>query len=233
MFLHFDFIHILFNLLWLYWFGKMFLNYFDEKKLLGIYLLGGLSGAFLYIAGYNLFPAFSEVAPHGILLGASASIIAIVVATAVYAPNLSVNLLLISSIFGPIRIVWIALVSVIIYVLGITGTNAGGNLAHLGGAVWGFVYMAQLKKGKDITARFNQFLGSLPSFLKRRKKLRVTHRADNTRKMDDWEYNRKKKAEKEFINEILDKISQSGYESLTRSEKELLFKLGGKKGKPN
>ncbi len=235
MFLHYDFIHILFNLLWLYWFGKMFLMYFDEKKLLGLYVLGGLAGGILYIAAYNLFPAFSDIAPHGMLLGASASIIAIVVATAVYAPNFRINLLLISSIFGPIKIVWIAAFSVLIYVLGITGSNAGGNIAHLGGAVWGFLYMMQLKKGKDFTAGFNNFLYDLGKRFKfkTKKRMRVTHRGNSAQRMTDWEYNKKKRAEKESINEILDKIAKSGYDSLTKREKEVLFKMGNRKGKPN
>ena len=115
MFLHEGFLHILFNLLWLYWFGKIFLQYFDEKKLLGLYVLGGISGGILYILAYNVFPAFADVASAGILLGASASIIAIVIATAVYVPNLTLNLFPISAIFGPIKIIWIAGASVLIY----------------------------------------------------------------------------------------------------------------------
>ncbi|MBN1926209.1 MAG: rhomboid family intramembrane serine protease [Prolixibacteraceae bacterium] len=230
MFLHYDFIHILFNLLWLYWFGKMFLMYFDEKKLLGLYFLGGLAGGILYVAAYNLLPVFTE---SSILLGASASIIAIVIATAVYAPNYSINLFLISSIFGPIKLIWIAIISVIIYVLGITGSNAGGNIAHLGGAIWGFVYMLQLKKGKDLTSGFNKFLFNLGEYFKPKKRMRVTHRGNSTQRMTDWEYNKKKNIEKESINDILDKIGKSGYDSLTKREKEILFKMGNRKGKPN
>lgn len=232
MFLHYDFIHILFNMLWLYWFSKIFLMYFDEKKLLGTYVLGGIAGGLLYVLAFNFLPAFEGIVDQGILLGASASIIAIVVATAIYAPNLEVNILLISSIFGPIKIIWIAIVSVLIYFLGITGTNAGGNLAHLGGAIWGFIYMQQLKKGKDITARFNNFIFSLDRLFKKRQKLKVSHRTQ-TSTMSDWEYNSRKKAEQNEINLILDKIGRSGYDSLTSSEKELLFKMGGKKGKSN
>ncbi len=233
MFLHYDFLHILFNLLWLYWFGRMFLSYFDEKKLLGTYVLGGLAGGVLYIAAYNIFPAFESVAQSGILLGASASVIAIVVATAIYAPNLQVRLLLISEFLGPIKIIWIALVSVLIYVLGVTGSNAGGNIAHLGGALWGYIYMLQLKKGNDISSKFNAFVYNIEEWFKPRKKMRVTYRRNNSRKMSDWEYNKKKKAEKENINHILDKIAKSGYDSLTKKEKEILFKMGNGKGRPN
>jgi membrane associated rhomboid family serine protease len=232
MFLHYDFIHILFNVLWLYWFGKIFLGYFDEKKLLGIYLLGGLSGGLLYMLAYNIFPAFETIASSGLLLGASASIIAIVVATAVYAPNLSLHLFPLSAIVGPVKIIWIALFSVFIYFIGITGNNAGGNIAHLGGALWGYLYMMQLKKGIDITAHFNNFAYNIDNFFKRRSRLKVSYRRNPSQHNPDWEYNKKQKAEKENINEILDKIAKSGYNSLSKKEKEVLFRMGGK-GKPN
>lgn len=228
MFLHFDFLHIIFNLLWLYWFGRIFLNYFDEKKLLGTYIMGGIAGGLAYMLAYNFIPAFTGTT--SILLGASASIIAIVVACALYVPNLQLNILLISSFFGPIKIIWIALFSVALYFLGISGTNAGGNIAHLGGAFWGFIYMMQLKKGHDIIAPFNRFLSSLPSLFKR-KKMRVTYR-NNAASMSDWEYNSRKRKEKEAMNEILDKIGKSGYESLTKREKEILFHASSKKRNP-
>jgi len=233
MFLHFDFLHILLNLLWLYWFGKIFLMYFDEKKLLGTYILGGIFGGLFYMAAYNLFPAFAETANSGMLLGASASIISIVIAAAIYAPNFSVNLLLISSIFGPIKIIWIALFSLVIYFISITGSNAGGNIAHLGGAFWGFVYISQLKKNRDILSLFNNFLFSLGTVYKRKPNMRISYRNNPAQRMTDWEYNKTKKSEKENINEILDKIGKSGYDSLSKHEKEFLFKMGNPKGKPN
>jgi membrane associated rhomboid family serine protease len=233
MFLHFDFLHILMNLLWLYWFGKIFLMYFDERKLLSTYLMGGLFGGILYIVAYNLFPAFAETAQQGMLLGASASIIAVMIAAAVYVPNLSVNLLLISSIFGPIKIIWIALFSLLIYFISITGTNAGGNIAHIGGALWGFIYMSQLKRGRDFMKGLNNLMFSFSSLFKRKKKMRVSYRSNPTQRMTDREYNLKKKVEKENINEILDKISKAGYDSLSKQEKEILFKMGNSKGKPN
>ncbi|MDA3930280.1 MAG: rhomboid family intramembrane serine protease [Prolixibacteraceae bacterium] len=233
MFLHYNFIHILFNMLWLYWFGKIFMMYFDERKLLGTYVLGGLSGGVLYIIAYNVLPAFSDIAEGGILLGASASIIAIVISSAIHAPNLTVNLFLLSSIFGPIKIIWIAAASLLIYFIGITGTNAGGNIAQLGGALWGFIYISQLKKGKDITAKFNDFLFNFDAFFKRKGKMKVTYRRENVQRMSDREYNKRKRSDKENINVILDKIAKSGYDSLSKSEKEVLFKMNNKNGKPN
>ena len=145
MFLHFDFLHILFNLLWLYWMGQIFLTYFDQGKLITIYLLGGIFGGLFYVAGYNLFPVFSHIVTDSRLLGASASVIAIVTALAVHAPNHTLHLMFI----GPVKMKYIALLSVLMYVIGISSTNAGGNLAHLGGACWGVIYVLQLRRGID------------------------------------------------------------------------------------
>ncbi len=233
MFVHYDFLHILFNLLWLYWFGKIFLMYFDERKILGLYIIGGVIGGLLYMLAFNIFPVFADISKVSRLVGASASIISIVLATAVYAPNYSVNLLLISSIFGPIKLIWIAIISLIMYVLSITGDNPGGNIAHIGGALWGIFYMIKLKNGKDISSGFNNFIYNLGDSLKRRRKLKVSYKNNHTSKMTDWDYNKNKKVEKENINEILDKIGKSGYDSLTKQEKEYLFKMGNKKSNPN
>jgi membrane associated rhomboid family serine protease len=237
MFLHYNFIHILFNLLWLYWFGKIFLGYFDEKKMLGLYILGGFTGGILYIAAYNIFPAFETVTASGMLLGASASIISIVIATAVYAPNLSLHLFPISAFFGPIKIIWIAIASIIIYIIGIGGSNAGGNIAHLGGAIWGYLYIMQLKKGNDISAKFNfwvyHFFESAKKIFSKKNRMHVSYKRNETQRMTDLQYNKKKKAEQESINHVLDKIAKSGYDSLSKEEKEMLFRMGNRNGKPN
>lgn len=226
MFLHYNFFHILVNMLWLYWFGKIFTSYIEEKKIIGLYIMGGIAGGVLYVLAYNIFPAFENIVHSSELIGASASIIAIVVATAVYAPNIELNLLFISSLIGPVKIVWIAVVSVFIYILGISGSNAGGNIAHIGGAIWGFIYMIQLRKGKDIMMKFNNFVYSIGEKLNHRQHLRVTHR--NTQNMSDWEYNKRRRSEQDEVNKILEKIGKSGYGSLTKSEKELLFKMGNR-----
>lgn len=233
MFVHYDFLHILFNLLWLYWFGKIFLMYFDEKKILGLYIIGGITGGLLYMLTFNLFPAFNEISKVSSLIGASASIISIVLATAIYAPNFSVNLLLISSIFGPIKLIWIAFFSFFLYIISITGSNPGGNIAHIGGALWGMFYMLRLKNGKDTISGFNNFIYNLGNIFKRKKKLTISYKKNNASKMTDWDYNKNKKVEKENINDILDKIGKSGYDSLTKHEKEYLFKMGNKKSNPN
>jgi len=221
MFLHFSFIHILFNLWVLYWFGKMFLSVFDSEKLLGLYLAGGLAGAAFYVAGFNLFPVFEQSREVSELLGASASIIAIVIAVAVYEPRREVNLVLL----GPVQLRYIAIFLVLSYIIGISATNAGGNLAHLGGVVLGYFFIVFLRKGKDIVSWLAVLPGKIAALFKPRSKIRVTHKQPPR---DDYEYNRQKAQSQSEINLILDKISKSGYDSLSKTEKEILFKMGKK-----
>ncbi len=219
MFLHFDFLHILFNILWLYWLGKIFLIYFNSKQLVGIYLLGGLAGGIFFLAAYNLFPAFTEMVVFSRLLGASASVIAIVIAVAMWAPNHTINLLFI----GPIRMKYIALVSLAMYVIGIASSNAGGNLAHLGGAFMGMLFVLQYRKNKDLTKGVSSILSKGEKLIKPQQKIKVTYKG---KAVDDVEYNRQRNLKQEEINRVLEKISKSGYDSLTKEEKELLFKMG-------
>ena len=216
MFLHQDFLHILFNMLWLYWFGQIFLHYFDQKKLLSVYLIGGFAGALIYILTFNIFPVFSDIVPVSYALGASASVIAIVIAVSVYAPNHTIYLMFL----GPVKLKYIALVTIAIDVISIASTNAGGHLAHLGGALFGYIYIVQLKKGNNITSLFDRFMDSVFSLFKPKPKIKVTYK----RPADDIEYNKSKLQKQAEIDKILDKIALSGYESLTKQEKEILFK---------
>jgi membrane associated rhomboid family serine protease len=218
MFLHFGFLHILFNLMWLYWMGQIFLGYFDEGKLVTIYLLGGICGGLFYVAGYNSFPVFSEIVVDSRLLGASASVIAIVTALAVHAPNHTLYLMFI----GPVKIKYIALFSVLMYVIGISSTNAGGNLAHLGGAFLGIVYILQLRRGIDLGKLLTNLISVIKKGFAPKPKVKVSYR----KPVDDIEYNRIKNQDKTRMNGILEKISKSGYDSLTKEEKELLFRMG-------
>ena len=125
MFVHYEILHILFNMLWLYWFGVIFLQYFGEKQMGGLYILGGLAGAVFYIISYNVFPYFSG--HQGMMCGASASVIAIVVATAMRVPDYKVNLLFL----GAISLKYIAIVTILIDLLSVTSGNGGGHIAHL------------------------------------------------------------------------------------------------------
>jgi len=215
MFLHQQFLHILFNLLWFYWFGKIFLEYLTGKQLLNVYLLGGLAGAALYILAFNLFPGFREVLSGSYALGASASIIAIVVATAVYVPDYTVYLLFL----GPVKLKYIALFSVLIDLVTIADGNAGGHIAHLGGALFGFMYISQFRKGRDISKGFSRFVDGFLRLFKKRSKMKVAYKRTET----DIEYNARKKTEQHEIDAILEKIAKSGYESLSKKEKEILF----------
>jgi membrane associated rhomboid family serine protease len=222
MFLHYDLWHLLMNLLWLYSFGRIFLEYHQPRKLLGLYLFGGVAGGLFFMAAYNFFPYFQHAIAFSQLLGASAAVIAIVVATAVYVPNHIIHLILV----GPVRIKWIALFSVVLYVVNLTGDNAGGNFAHLGGAFWGLLYMSLLKSGIDISASSERFFDRLFNWSKPKRKLKVKYNSGSYR---EYGYNRSKKDQQEEVNRILDKISTAGYDTLTAEEKEMLFRMSGKK----
>jgi membrane associated rhomboid family serine protease len=221
MFTHKDVWHILFNLLWLYWFGKIFLEYLDQKKLLAVYLLGGISGAVLYIISFNIFPAFTGVVAESVAIGASASVLAIVIASAAYVPDYTVALFL----FGRVKIKYLALAIFIFTSVMDFSVNSGGKLAHIGGAFFGYVYIINLRKGHDIGKGFNKVIDLIATIFKPRKKLKVTHRKAAT----EYEYNKIKAEHQGRINHILDKISKGGYDSLTKEEKEVLFKESQKK----
>lgn len=229
MFVHFDFWHIVGNMLWLYFMGQMFLMVFDNKQLVGTYILGGLSGALLYVLSYNLFPAFRLALPLATCVGASAAVTAIVIAICVMRPNMEIR------IFGiiPMSLKWLGIIYIGFDLLQITGSNAGGHIAHLGGAIFGALFAWRYLQGKDITKWFNNlidwFVTILPSSSKSgdKKKMRVVYN-ENVRDMSDSDFNRMKAENQKRMDEILDKISQSGYQSLTKDEKEFLFKMGRK-----
>ena len=228
MFLHEGFIHILFNLLWLYWFGTVFIQELGLKKLLSTYLLGGLAGGILYVIFYNVFPVFDGVREGSIALGASASVMAVVVATATYQPDRKMHLVLI----GPIKIVYIALAMFILTSMVDFSVNTGGKIAHIGGALSGFLFAYYYRRGKDLTKGFDRTMDSIATWFKPGKeKLKVTYKRSNEQKRprDDKEYNQQKKSEQKEIDQILDKISKAGYDSLTSREKEMLFKMSNKK----
>lgn len=219
MFLHFDFLHILFNLLVLYWFGRIFLDYYSQKQLLGLYFIGGLAGGLLYVLAYNTLPVFGPVADSSFLLGASASIIAVLIAAAFRDPNREIHLFLI----GRVPLKYLALFMIFSYIIGISTSNAGGNIAHLGGVLAGYWFVARQRKGHDITSVISRAIDGLAGAAKPRQHIRVVHRQPPR---DDYEYNRQRAADHEELNRILDKIAQDGYESLTKQEKETLFRHG-------
>lgn len=219
-FLHFGFFHILINMLWLYWFGRFVLNLFSEKRFLTIYLLGALSGGLLYVATHNIFPAL--IGSSAGLIGASGAVTAIMVFIATYTPNAEVMLFRFR-----IKLWQIALVLVLLdLILLPSSNNAGGLLAHIGGAIFGFFYAQQLQKGNDIGKWFESGIDWVENLFKPRKKkpftkVHRTKKTNTTRTNVDIKNDNQKK-----IDEILDKIGKSGYESLTKAEKDFLFKAG-------
>ena len=221
MFTHKDIWHILFNMLWLYWFGRIFLEYLDQKKLVAVYLLGGLSGAFVYIFSFNIFPAFTGVVAESVAIGASASVMAIVIAIAVWVPDYTVQLFL----FGRIKIKYLALAIFIFTSVMDFSVNSGGKLAHIGGAFFGYFYAINLRHGRDSGKGLNRILDFFVTIFKPGKKLKVTHR----KAADEYEYKKIKAERQARIDSILEKISKGGYDSLTKEEKEILFKESQKK----
>jgi len=224
MFTHQGFIHIIFNILWLWWFGKIFLSYLDQRKLVSLYVMGGLAGALLYIAVFNIFPAFAGMVHVSVALGASASVMALVIATAVYLPDLELSLLF----FGRIKLKYLALITFLITSVFDFSVNTGGKIAHIGGALMGVAYGYGLKNGKDIGAWLNSILDFFVTLFRPGKKLKVTYKKaktdyDNKKAKTDLDYNKVKAERQEAIDHILDKISKGGYDSLTREEKEILF----------
>jgi membrane associated rhomboid family serine protease len=216
MFTHKDIWHILFNMLWLYWFGRIFLEYLDQRKLVSVYLLGGLCGAVVYILAFNIFPAFKDVVDVSVAIGASASVMAVVVAIAAYVPDYAVQLFLL----GKVKIKYLALAIFVLTSVMDFSVNSGGKLAHIGGALFGYLYTLNLKKGHDIGRGINRIIDFFATLFKPRKKLKVTYK----KPVSDYDYNKIKTEHQEKINLILDKISKGGYDSLSRDEKDTLFK---------
>ena len=226
-FVHYDFFHILFNMLWLYVIGRMFLNFFSAKMALNIYFLGAMSGGLLFMLCYTLLPNIFGVNSN--LVGASAAVRALLIFLCAYMPNQEMRFFMFN-----IKLWYIGLAIVLLDVFGVfTGIrnpeigNAGGNLAHLGGALLGYFYAKQLLKGNDIGKGFEGLVNLFTNMFKPSKKgpLKTVHKNKSKvggyTKSDFNEFNNQKK-----IDVILDKISKSGYDSLTAEEKEFLFRAG-------
>ncbi|HNQ12498.1 MAG TPA: rhomboid family intramembrane serine protease [Bacteroidia bacterium] len=212
MFVHEGIWHFVFNMLVLYWTGKIFNEYLGSTKLVTTYINGALLGGLLYVITYNVFPAFTEQKEYSTLIGASAGILAILVAIATLIPDYKVFLLL----FGAVAIKYIALVAVLIYLILIPSGNAGGNIAHIGGALYGFLFVKQMRSGRNLGA-WLEFIFDRLSRTGKKSKLKVV-------KSNASDYNTQTR-----IDKILEKISQSGYDSLSEEEKELLFRMSNRK----
>lgn len=199
-FFHADFFHILFNMLWLYWMGQLFLSLVKPRQFHFVYLGGGVLGAIFYALLYNVMPSFQSVAATSTVVGSSAAVMAIFVAVATLVPDYSIRLLLI----GNVRLKYIVIVYIVLDVIAMKSYNAGGSIAHLGGALFGFTYIKLLQSGTDISTIF-----------KKKPKLRVVR--NEAPKKATTSVNQQE------IDAVLDKISKSGYDKLSREEKEILF----------
>ena len=221
MFFHEGFLHILFNLLWLYTFGQIFLGFMSQQKMLGVYIMCGIAGALLYMLVYNIVPYFHVKLPLSSALGASASIYAIVIATTTYSPNLQLNLMFI----GSVRLKHIALFILALDVVSILmDNNAGGHIAHLGGALFGYFYVVLHNKGYDMAKPAIFIIDMVQGLWKPKPRMKVNYKKADT----DFDYNKRKKEQQAKVDAILDKIAKSGYEKLSAEEKEILFKMKDK-----
>ena len=227
-FLHAGFWHIFWNMLILYWFGQIVLNLFTEKRFLTIYLLGALAGGVLFVLAYNLFPVL--ITSSAYLVGASAAVRAIMIFIAAYTPNTEVRV-----IFFNVKLWHIGVFVVLTDLIQIPSSgNAGGLLAHVGGAIFGYVYAQQLSKGNDIGLWWERLADSVVNLFKSKpksaKKSNMKTVYKNQASVQKSTYrsgSRVSKNEQQAqIDAILDKISKSGYDSLSKAEKDFLFKAG-------
>jgi len=226
MFLHIDIWHLLFNMIWLYWFGKIFLEFLPSRHLIFVYLSGGFAGALVYVAAFNTFPVFGAILPVSYALGASASVMAIVTAISFYVPDYTIQLFLI----GKIRILYLAIILFVFDFFMIPSGNAGGHLAHIGGALFGVIFsqVVHLSKKSYKTGNSSSILHSFFDKFRRINRP-YQSRPDFSRPASDDEYNRNKKDNQDKVDDILEKISKGGYDSLTKEEKEFLFRTSNKR----
>ena len=217
-FSHSGFLHILFNMIMLYFSGRIFLEFLREKQLFWIYIIGGIFGGVFYVLAFNTFPVFQDILPQARAIGASASVFAILFTVATFVPNYQIRL----AFIGNVKIKWIALVFIVIDILSINKGNSGGHIAHLGGAFWGFLAGSFFILNRDfkITDKFK----NLKRKPKKRKFKAKKQRVKPVSEMSDQEYNARRAERQKEIDAILDKISKFGYEKLTKEEKDLLFR---------
>ncbi|WP_339633151.1 rhomboid family intramembrane serine protease [Bizionia echini] len=227
-FIHYDFWHFFFNMIWLYFIGGMFTNLFSKKMGLNVYFLGAISGGLLFLLGYNLFPDLFKSPSR--LVGASAAIRALLIFLCAYMPSMEVRFFTFN-----LKLWYIGAAIVVFDILGIIAGikdpisgNAGGNLAHLGGAILGYIYAKKLVQGKDIGKGFGSYMDQFVGLFSKSKKspLKTVYKkkSDKVAGFSKEEFNQFNNQKK--IDVILDKISKSGYDSLTEAEKEFLFKAG-------
>jgi membrane associated rhomboid family serine protease len=229
-FTHEEIFHILFNMLFLYWFGRLVDEYLGSKRLIALYILGGLAGGLAYMGIYNLLPYFQSQVAGSQMLGASAAAFSVAVGASTLLPNYTFNLIFL----GPVRIKYIAFFYIVLSLAQSIGPNAGGNLAHLGGALTGYMFIKLLQGGTDLGKPLYAFMEFWTKLFRRRPPMRVTYRQKEVHRSTTFYSSATSPTAVEMpdqdeIDAILDKISKSGYESLTKEEKQKLFKASQQK----
>ena len=220
-FFHGDFWHLFYNMLILYYAGRIFLNLFGNRTFLNVYFLGVILGGLFFLLSYNIFPAL--MGGRSSLIGASAGVTAVLIFVCAYMPNQEVRLF-----FFNVKLWYIgAFIVLKDLIMLTTGQNAGGYIAHIGGALLGYYYARKLLQGQDIGKGFSALVDSFSSLFKKRDKkapMKTVYRKKSKTKKDSLDYEKETRQRK--LDSILDKISKSGYESLSKEEKDFLFKAG-------
>ncbi|MDX2195378.1 MAG: rhomboid family intramembrane serine protease [Cytophagales bacterium] len=219
-FCHESFFHILFNMLFLYWFGMLIHEFLGSRRLINLYILGGLSGGLIYLLVYNTVPFFAQKAGYTALLGASGGVYAVVFGAATLLPDYTFFLMFL----GPVKIKYIALFYLLLSIAESIGTNAGGNIAHLGGIAIGCLYIVQLRQGNDWGKPIEKIFAGINDMFKSKPKIKVTHRNTEPKKTIHTQGSAYEDVSQTEIDTILDKISKFGYEKLSKEEKQKLFK---------
>ena len=220
-FLHSGFFHLFFNMYIFLFTSRLFLNLFKSNSLINIYFLGVVFGGLLFLFSYNFFPAFENSKPY--MIGSSAGVMSLLIFMSTYSPNLEVRLIIFN-----VKLLYIGIAFMMLDVIQIPYGNAGGHIAHLGGALLGFFYANKLKNGVDIGLPFERIIFKLFNLFQFNKtKMNVAYKNKSSKNITGRNDNNSKTHQKK-IDEILDKISSSGYESLSKKEKDFLFKAGNK-----
>lgn len=228
MFVHGGLFHLLFNLLWLYWFGRFFMRYHTGRQFLSLFLTGGLFSGVFFLLSYNIFPCFSVERFSSSVVGASGAIFALIVAVAVRQPDETLTLNFFLYRFN-LKMKWLALAVLIISSM--SPHNMGGSVCHVGGALWGVIYGLSERKGKDITRWWERLSDFVVNLFKPKPRMKVHQgerrawKADREKEMD---YKAREKEREERIDAILDKMRKSGYNGLSEEEKRYLFEAGKK-----
>lgn len=227
MFVQEDVFHLFFNMIILYVGGRIFTQYVGEQRLLSTYIISGISGALLYMLTFNIFPAFQDVVGGSFAIGSSASVLGIFIAAATFVPNLQLNVVLI----GNVKLKYIAIVFIALDLINIRTGNAGGHIAHLGGAFYGYLFISNLRKNKDFSKGFNRWIQKLKAYFTKPSRKKSTFKnvyTNSSRPVRDEDYLKNKNEKQAEIDKILEKIKKSGYESLSTREKQTLFDASNK-----